>query len=230
MNARLPLLVVIDGPAGSGKSVLTRRLAKALGVPFLYTGAMYRAVTLMALRRRIRLTDGAGLVRIARSLDIRFREAADGKVRVCVGGADSTEALNHPDISRNTSAHIANQLAVRRALVERQRNYLAGRGLVAEGRDCASVVFPSAPFKFYLTAAFDERVRRRFTDLRKAGIAVRLSRIRKDMARRDREDRGRAAGALIVMPDAWIVDNTGLTQEQSLAAMLGRIRGRCFIT
>ena len=224
---RLPLLVVIDGPAGSGKSVITRRLAKALKVPFLYTGAMYRAVTLRAVRRGVRLTDGPALVRIARSLDIRFRTGVDGRVRVLVGGRDATAELNHPDISRLTSAHVANQVMVRRALVERQRRYLTGRGLVAEGRDCGSIVFPAAPYKFYLTASFAERVRRRYTDLRKAGVDVDLKRIRRDMARRDREDRGRATGALRVMPDAWVVDNTRLRQEQTIAAMLRRICGKC---
>jgi cytidylate kinase len=227
VSSRPPLLVVIDGPAGSGKSVITRRLAKALGVPFLYTGAMYRAVTLIALRRQVRLTDGPALVRIARSLDIRFRTGKDGRVRVLVGGRDATTALNHPDISRLTSGHVANEPKVREALVERQRRYMTGRGLVAEGRDCASVVFPRAPYKFYLTASFAERVRRRFADLRKAGVAVELKRIRLDMARRDREDRGRATGALKVMPDAWVVDNTRMRQEETIAAMLRRIRGKC---
>lgn len=221
---RLPLLVTIDGPAASGKTTITRKLAAALRVPYLYTGAMYRAVTWLAGRRGVRYDDERALERLAARLRIGFRTGGAGNVRVLVGGRDVTRELQDPEVARRTSASVASFGRVRKRLVERQRRFFRGRGLVAEGRDMGSVVFPEAPYKFYLTASFEERVARRMSDLAGAGVRARLADVRRDLRRRDREDLARPGGALFAQPDAWIVDNTRLKQEETIGVMLRRIR------
>ncbi len=223
MRLRKPLLITMDGPAASGKSTIARKLAKALGLPYLYTGAMYRAVTWLALRRGIALDEERALARVAQRLKIRFRLLAKGAPRVFIEGTEVTRALQHPDISRLTSSHVAMFRRVREALVGRQRRFLTRRGLVAEGRDCGSVIFPDAPYKFYLTATREVRALRRRRDLARVGIRIPLMRIRRELARRDREDQTRPLGALLPQPDAWIIDNTHLEQRETIARMLRRI-------
>ena len=223
--SRLPLLITIDGPAASGKTTITRKLAEALRVPYLYTGSMYRAVTWLAGRRRVRYTDERGLARLASRLRIGFRTVRGGDVRVLVDGRDVTVALQDPAVARQTSASVASFPLVRKALVARQRRFFRGRGLVAEGRDMGSVVFPGAPYKFYLTASFEERVARRVTDLAEAGVRARRGDVERDLRRRDGEDAVRPGGALFAQPDAWIVDNSRLEQPQTIGVMLRRIRG-----
>jgi len=225
MSARGPL-VTVDGPAASGKSTAARRLALALGVPYLYTGALYRAVTWLALRRGIPLRDARRVAALARRLRFRTRLGRDGRARHFLGRLDVTGALASEEISRRTSAVTASHLEVRAAVVARSRRALTLRGLVAEGRDCGSVIFPAAPFKIFLTASVAERARRRWEELRRAGSRVALAVVRRDMARRDREDRERPVGAVRAEPDAWIVDNTGLRPEETLARMLRRVVGR----
>ena len=217
-------LIVVDGPAASGKSTLARRLAEILGLPFFSTGAMYRAVTLEAMRRQIRLTDRRALVRIARRLRLKFRgNRWPSPMKIMCGGRDISGELDAPEISRNTSTFIANVPEVRRAIVEATRTHLTARGLVAEGRDCGSVIFPSAQWKFFMSSSFKARAYRRWKDLRRAGHRVSLKSLLDDMERRDREDRTRPKGALVAMNDAWMIDNSNLEQEETLRLMLGRI-------
>ena len=217
-------LIVVDGPAASGKSTLARRLAEMLGIPFISTGAMYRAVTLSAMRHGIRMTDKRALVRIARGLRLKFTGGKwPAPMKIMCEGRDISREIEAPEISRNTSTYIANVPEVREAIVEATRNHLTKRGLVAEGRDCGSVIFPSAPWKFFMSSSFQARAKRRWVDLRKAGHRVSLKSLLDDMERRDREDRTRPKGALIAMPDAWMVDNSSLEQVQTLALMLRRI-------
>jgi cytidylate kinase len=183
---------------------------------------MYRAVTWLARERRIRLNDENAVSRVARTIRMSFRKGR-GCNRVLVEGRDVTRDLNDPEIARLTSACVASLRRVREALVERQRRFLDRRGLVAEGRDCGSVVFPNAPYKFYLTASLDERAARRKRDLAREGIVMSFSRIRRDLARREMEDKSRPMGALVVQPDAWIIDNTGIEQRETIRRMLRRI-------
>ncbi len=225
MGRILPLIVV-DGPAASGKSTLARRLAYRLGLPFVSTGAMYRAVTWLALRRGIDLGNEAALARLARKMRIRFVTRERGRIlRILVDGTDATESLDSPDVARYTSSRIAMRESVRTAIVERTRRLLGPRGLVAEGRDCGSVIFPRAPYKFFITSLPEERARRRYQDLYRAGAKVSYRRLLADMRRRDREDRTRPRGALVAVPDAWVVDNTNLVQEQTLEIMEALTRG-----
>jgi len=221
----LKRLIVIDGPAASGKSTLARRMAWKLGLPFLSTGALYRAVTWFAITRGVKWGNSRALVRLARKIRPRFVVYRGGfGLKVMLGRRDILPELDGADVSRLTSAYTASDLAVRQAIVENARKYLTGRGLVAEGRDCGSVIFPEAPFKIFLTSDPAERARRRYHDLRKAGERISLRKLVRDMVRRDREDRTRKRGALVAMPDAWIVDNTFLQQHQTIRILLRRVR------
>ena len=222
---RIVPLIAIDGPAASGKSTAARRLAHKLRLPYLYTGAMYRALTWLAMKKGVDLRDTRALKRMATDMHVTFKTDAKGGVRVFLrGGTDVSEALQHPDVARNTSGFVASQMPVRQVLVARQRSYATSRGLVAEGRDCGSVIFPDAPFKFYVTADFTERVARRKRDLDKIGHRLAISVIARDMKRRDREDRERPGGALLIMPDAWIIDNTRKSSDETIEMMTRRIR------
>lgn len=217
------LLVTLDGPAASGKSTIARKLARALGVPYLYTGMMYRAITWLALRRGIPIRRVRRLAALAGRLPIKFDFGRSGGMRVFVAGVDATRQLQTPEISRLTSTFIAPQIPIRRQLVKLQRRYAGSRGLVAEGRDTGSVVFPDAPYKFFLTASLEVRARRREADLRKAGIMQPLTEIRRDLARRDVEDATRKQGKLRAEPDCWVIDNSRLGVRETLDQMLRRI-------
>jgi cytidylate kinase len=183
--------VAIDGPAGSGKTTVSRALAERLAVDRLDTGAMYRAVTWLALARGVDLTDGPALGLLARRGCLEVGE------RVVADGTDVTAAIRSPEVSASVSL-VAAHPEVRAVLVERQRRWVSERsGAVVEGRDIGSVVLPDADVKVYLDAAPEERARRR-ADERAAGVA-----------RRDELDRGRAASPLAVAEGARVIDTTG---------------------
>jgi len=180
-------------------------------------------VTWLAGRRGVDYRNEAALVRIARGLRISFRPGRGGLTRTFVAGRDVTPELQSAAVARHTSASVASFPLVRRCLVERQRRFFTGRGLVAEGRDLGSVVFPDAPYKFYLTASFERRLSRRVAELREAGSRFSAAVLRRDLARRDREDRSRPGGALVAQADSWIIDNSDLNARETVAAMLRRI-------
>jgi cytidylate kinase len=219
-----PLLVTVDGPPASGKSTAARALARALHVPFLSTGALYRAVAWLAVKRGVKMTNSGGVERIARNVKVTFGSSPDGPVRVIVQGREVTDELQSPEIARITSTHVASILGVRAAIVERSRRFFRKPGLVAEGRDCGSVIFPRAPYKFFLTASIAARARRRMMDMKQEGIRVSRGRLTADLTRREREERERKVGALAPQPDAWIVDNTGMDRRETVEIMLRRIR------
>jgi cytidylate kinase len=196
-------VVAIDGPAGSGKSTLARALAARLGVERLDTGAMYRAVTWAALDRGVDPADTAAVADLARTLDIAVGE------RVTADGVDVTAAIRRPDVSGRVSVVAANP-GVRRAMVERQRAWVAARGGgVVEGRDIGSVVLPDADVKLYLTASAEERARRRHEEGPTA------------LARRDRLDSTRAASPLAVPEGARVVDTTHREVDDLVEEVLG---------
>jgi cytidylate kinase len=220
MNGRPGRIITVDGPPASGKSTLARRLAVRLRMPFLSTGALYRAVTWAARRRGLPLTDAGALARLARNLDIRCRLDRAARLTVAVGPQDVTAALDDPAIARETSTYVAAVPAVRSAVVERSRRMAGARGLVAEGRDCGSVIFPAADVKLFLTASLAARALRRSTDEGRSGRRVDRARVRRDLARREREERARPVGRLMATPDAWIIDNSGMTPGETLALAL----------
>jgi cytidylate kinase len=198
-------LVAIDGPVGSGKSTVARMVAARLRLPWLETGAMYRAVALAALRRGIELGPAAApaVAALAATLDIEAGE------RVVLEGEDVTADLRTPEVGRAVSA-VAALPEVRRELVRRQRAWVEGRGGgVVEGRDIGTVVFPGADVKVFLTASEEERARRRGRDEAAA-----------DVARRDRLDATRAVSPLAAAPDAVVIDTTGRPVEDVVAEIV----------
>jgi len=218
------LIVTLDGPAGSGKSTLARQLGSELGVEFLDTGAMYRALAALAVMRGIDpKAEGYAVVQLARHRPVRFDWAADPP-RVFVGETDVTDRLRDHDTTEAASA-IAAISVVREVLVEAQRNIGKEHPrLVSEGRDQGSVVFPDADVKFYIEARPAVRAQRRADQLREAGRQVDFEAIRQSILDRDRQDETREDGPLICPDDAERIDTSGMSLDAVLALLLQRVR------
>jgi CMP/dCMP kinase len=214
-RASVPV-VTIDGPSGSGKGTVSRTVAAALGWHFLDSGALYRLVGLAAARRNVTLDDGERLGEIARTMQVVFEEPAE---RVLLDGADVTATLRTEACGAAASA-VAVIPAVREALLEAQRAFAQLPGLVADGRDMGTVVFPDAILKVFLTASPEERAARRHKQLKEKGIDVSLPDLSSDIARRDTRDANRAVAPLRPAPDARILDSTGLSPEEVTARIL----------
>ena len=218
--------MAIDGPAGAGKSAVARELAFLLGVPYLDTGAMYRCVGLLACRAGLALpfgeSDVARLGEIARTLDVRFLGDPRAQ-RVALGDEDVTDSLRSPEASQWASL-VSAVPAVRRELVPRQREVAAASGGVVEGRDIGTVVFPSARFKFFVTASPEVRARRRFDELVARGVAATWEAVLAEQRERDLRDSSRADSPMVPARDAVIVDTGDMTLEQVVAALLGAVR------
>lgn len=209
------MIVTIDGPSGTGKSTAARSLAKRLGILYLDTGAMYRAIGLKALRRGVNLTDRKGLMKLAQVSKITFRERPTGSIRVLLDGTDVTRAIRRPEISEAAS-RVAVVSEVRKALVTQQRVIGKKHSLVAEGRDTGTVVFPKASLKVFLTADPRERAKRRLNDLKAAGHSATLKEVLRDLKRRDLRDRQRTHSPLRPAKEAIQLDNTGLQSSEVL--------------
>jgi cytidylate kinase len=215
------VVVAIDGPAGAGKSTVSKRLAQRLGYRLLDTGAIYRSVALCARRQGVAWDDAAGCAKVARDLDIDFR--FDGDVNhVFVAGEDVTGAIRTPEMSEGASK-VSALPEVRAALLDLQRRLGAAGGVVVEGRDIGTVVFPDAEAKFFLTASPEVRARRRFEELRAAGKQVDEAQTLAEMIERDRRDETRAAAPLRQAPDAVLVDSSGVPVDEVVAAMAARV-------
>lgn len=224
-------VIAIDGPSGSGKSTAARLIAERLELPYLDTGAMYRSVALVALRREIDLNDAKTLAKIAVETKIQLLDDRDdeGKIRaqVLVNGVDATLDIRTPEISQAASA-IAVHHAVRERLVRRQQNWVKERGgAVVEGRDIGSVVFPHATLKVFLTAGEHERMHRRRSDSHAPEFAeLSAQEAVAEMAQRDRRDSTRHASPLVVPEDAFVVDTTGMKIDDVVDVILLEVRER----
>ena len=186
---RRELIVAIDGPSGAGKSSVTARLAERLGYLHIDTGAMYRAMALMVSRAGVAINDDAAVQRVCQDATITFRRA-NGGYHVLVNGEDVSAAIRTPEISLLTS-QLASRKVVRDLLLVQQRAMGAAGGVVLEGRDIGTVVFPDAEVKFYLTASVEERGRRRYEELHQKGESVTLAQTIAEVAQRDDQDRSR---------------------------------------
>jgi cytidylate kinase len=217
-------VVAIDGPAGAGKSTAARKLAARLGYAFLDTGAIYRTVALAARRAGIDWADGPSVARLAAGLGITF--VADAGVnRVLLDGADVTAEIRTPEISDGAS-RVSAHGEVRAALLGLQRRLGAAGGVVAEGRDVGTVVFPDAPAKFFLTASEDERARRRAAELAAAGRQADTAAVLRDMKERDERDSTRAVAPLRKAADAIELDSSGLAPDEVVERMAAEVRSR----
>ena len=219
------LIIAIDGPVASGKSTLARHVAQMLGYVYVDTGAMYRADALKALRRGLSLDAPGDLEALASDSHIDLR-AEDGTQQVFLDGEDVTRAIRDPEVSQAAS-RIAVVAGVRHVLVGEQRRAGERGGVVVEGRDIGSVVFPDAQLKIYLVASPEIRAQRRWQEHQQRGDAVDLSRTLDEIHERDRRDSERSSSPLVRAPDAVVVDSTAMEPDEvaRLVVMLARERG-----
>ena len=203
--------IAIDGPAGAGKSTVARKVARRFGYLYIETGAMYRAVTLAALRHGIDAGDACRLGKLAAELDIRL-EPGDPVQRVYLNGEDVTEAIRSRDVTQSVSA-VAAVEAVRLRLVEMQRELAAAKGVVMDGRDIGSHVLPDAELKVFLTASVEERALRRYKEIGEAQ-GIPLATLEREIAERDRTDEQREVSPLVRADDAVLLDSTRLSIDE----------------
>lgn len=203
------MIVTIDGPAGVGKSTVSRMLAKILDAAFLDTGAMYRALTLAALRKNVDVKDMQKVLEVLQNCEFEFT-IADDEMRVAIDGRDVTAAIRRPEVTAKVR-YVAAAGRLRDRLVEMQRRFAARHDrIVTEGRDQGTVAFPDAEFKFFLTADLAERAQRRKLQLEQDGMRADIRQLKADIVKRDASDENRSAGPLIPAEDAVIIDTTHL--------------------
>ena len=205
-------VITVDGPSGAGKGTISHLLADALGWRFLDSGALYRVLGQACLIEGVNWDDHSSVAQLARNLDVSFVSAPSGEVMVAYKGADVSRAIRTEEGGRGAST-VASIPEVRSALLERQREFAQLPGLVADGRDMGTVVFPDAPLKFFLTASAQERAQRRYAQLIAKGESVNLPRLLEDIQERDARDISRAASPLVPAEDASVVDSTGKSIE-----------------
>ncbi len=218
-------ILTIDGPSGSGKGTVSRAAARALGWALLDSGALYRLVALAGRRAAVGLDDGAGLARLAQSVDIRFGSGPAGEEVVWLDGREVTGEIR-TETAGNDASKVAALPAVRAALLERQRRFAVPPGLVADGRDMGTVVFPAARVKIFLTASADERAARRHKQLKEKGVAATLAALSREIAERDQRDITRSASPLVASDDAVLLDTSGMPVDAVVRRVLEIVHER----
>ncbi len=220
---RRPLIIAMDGPAGVGKSTVGQLVAKSLGYQFVNTGEMYRALTWKSLERGIDPADAEAVAALAKTLKWTFLPTEEGRLRTFVDGENVAGHIRDERVSRHASSVAANP-AVRRTLCGLQRRLGRLGGIVMEGRDIATHVFPDADVKIYLDASIEERADRRYRQLTAAGHVVDRQKIKEAILLRDLGDLKRKINPLSIDPDAWVIDSTRLTMHQVSRRILAIIR------
>ena len=215
-------IVAIDGPSGSGKSTVAAMLSKKLGYMHLDTGAMYRAVALAAAQGNIPYDDPNRLDELCERIQIKMRQHEDG-VSIYLNGQDVTREIRSPEMSLGSSA-VSSVPEVRSHMVRLQREIGSSGGIVAEGRDMGTVVFPDTQAKFYLDALPDERARRRWLQLKEIGMDEDPDKVRREMEERDQKDASRVHSPLKRADDAIHIDTTGMTIDQVVEELAGKVK------
>ena len=217
-------VVTLDGPSGSGKGTVSRAVARRVGWHLLDSGALYRLVALAGIEHKLSPEDVDGHARLAGAMQVRFGTESEGE-RVLLEGRDVTAAIRTETLGQGAS-RVAAWPPVRAALLQRQRAFVEAPGLIADGRDMGTVVFPHAPLKIFLTASAEERARRRYNQLKEKGPGASLSALSREIAERDARDSSRAVAPLVPAADAERIDSTELTIEAAVERVieLGRRR------
>lgn len=213
-------VIAIDGPSASGKGTVAAGVAEALGFHYLDSGALYRLVALAAREAGTPLEDETALAGVARGMEAEFRDG-----RTWLSGRDVTERLRSEDVGVAAS-QVAGRPAVRGVLLERQRGFRRPPGLVADGRDMGSIVFPDAPLKVFLTAAVETRAERRYKQLKEKGMYAKMPDVVEELRRRDERDSARPVAPLKHYPDAIFLDTTGVSADAAVQMVLGWWRER----
>ncbi|HZF17433.1 MAG TPA: (d)CMP kinase [Steroidobacteraceae bacterium] len=218
-------VIAIDGPSGSGKGTIARAVARKLGWHLLDSGALYRLTALASQQAGVDLTDGARVARVAAAMDASFDSTKSGEELIRLGGRDVTRDLRSESAGSAASV-VALQPPVRAALIGRQRAFARAPGLVADGRDMGTVIFPDAGLKLFLTADAGERARRRYKQLKDKGIDASLAALFSDIAERDKRDTTRAVAPLRASEDAVVLDSTRLTIDEVVNEVLRLAQAR----
>lgn len=222
MNLSTPVVITIDGPSGSGKGTLSQMLARCLGYHLLDSGALYRLVALTAIKKRIDLSDEQAVSQAAAGLDVIFSLENDESAQILLEGVKVTDAIRQEAVSMAASK-IAAYPGVRAALLERQRAFATAPGLIADGRDMGTTVFPDAQVKLFLTASAEARAERRYKQLREKGESVEMAELIRDIRERDERDSNRAISPLKPATDAVIIDSTAMTIDDVFTKILAAI-------
>jgi len=220
---RTPVVIAIDGPAASGKSTIAKIVAKRLGYLYIDTGAMYRALTLKALNKNINLKDEKSLIELAKKTNITLKDNENSSLKVYLDNKEVTSKIRHSKVTNNVS-HIANIPNLRSIMVKKQRTLKSQGPIVMEGRDITTVVFPNADRKFYLDAAFNERLMRRYKQLTQEGKEVSIDKLKNDIRLRDKRDKEREVGGLTIARDAIYIDTTELSIDEVVERVISFIR------
>ena len=217
-SSSVPVLT-IDGPSGSGKGTVARQVAERLGWHLLDSGALYRLVAYAALKRGAALNDEVSAARIARDLEVRFGSDERGEEQIWLEGAEVSREIR-TERAGDGASQVAALPAVRAALLDRQRAFSIAPGLVADGRDMGTVVFPDARLKIYLTASAEERARRRYKQLKDKGVGANLAALSQEIAERDRRDASRPIAPLRPADDALVIDSTSMSIDAVVTRVL----------
>ncbi len=224
-QANIPV-VTIDGPSGSGKGTLAYMLSKTLGWKLLDSGALYRLTALSAVKQGVQLSDEAAVAALAATLDVQFIPSASGEGLDTLLEGETVGAVLRTEETGAMASQVAALPRVRDALLQRQKNFVEAPGLIADGRDMGTVVFPDASAKFFLTASAEERANRRMIQLRKRGVYGNVERLLANIKARDERDANRAAAPLLPADDAIVIDNSLLAVDAVFEQLMTELKQR----